>query len=170
MATGTNTSAPIIYGDLVTDTATTPKYALWTKRVEDGKAYRYVQFDNGAGNVASVDGKLAYFQTTGYTSGVPDVTMDVSDTDRNHVCGVFVSVIADASYGWIQTGGQDTVTTNGDDDVALGDAIIASAAGDGTADSTAQDTAPTNKVVGWALADDVNGSDTVLVWLTLDTV
>lgn len=143
------------------------EFPLGTYREEDGLGYRYVKFDNGSGNVASVDGKLAYH----FADTVADywtVTMDVSDTDRNKVCGVFTAVIADGGFGWLQTKGPDTVTTNGDDDIAEGDAIIASAAGDGTCDSTAQDTAPTNRVVGWALADDVNGSDTVIVDLCLD--
>lgn len=160
----TNTNVPATWHDLVTDVATTPKYVVGQYREENGKGYRYVLYDNGTGNLTCTDGKLLYqVGSTDWT-----VTHDVSDTDRNLVAGVAVSAIADAGYGWMQTRGQDTVTTNGDDDIAKGDAVIASAAGDGTADSTAQDTAPTNKVVGWALADDVNGSDTVLTFLVLD--
>lgn len=161
-----NTNVPAQWHDLVTAVRTStegPLYAVGQYREEDGKGYRYVLFDNGTGNVASVAGNLAYqVGTTDWT-----VTMDVSDTDRNLVAGVFAAVIADGGYGWIQVFGQCTVKTNGDDDIAKGDAVIASAAGDGTADSTAQDTAPTNKIVGWALAADSDSGDTVATFLTL---
>ncbi len=162
----TNTSNPAVWFDLVTAVRTSsegPLYTLGQYREEDGKGYRYVQYDNGTGNLTCVDGKLAYQ----VDSDEWIVTMDVSDSDRNLVVGVFSSVIADSGYGWIQSWGADTVTTNGDDDIAKGDAVIASAAGDGTADSTAQDTAPTNRVVGWATAADVDGSDTVATFLVL---
>jgi len=159
-----NTNVPAVWTDAVADTGTTLLYSLGMVRHEDGKIYRYRQFDNGSGDVAAVSGNLAYFIDNGLK-----VTMDVSDTDRNLVAGVFISVPADAAYCWVQTGGRHaTVKTNGDDDVAKGDAIIASAAGDGTADSTAQDTAPTNHVVGWALAADVDANNTVDTYLTLD--
>lgn len=160
------TNSVLAFGsdDEVTDVYTSLAFPLGLYREEDGKGYRFVQFDNGAGNVASVAGKLAY-----QVDGDPHiVTMDVSDSDRNLVVGVFTSVIADSGYGWIQTKGVCTVTTNGDDDIAKGDAVIASAAGDGTADSTAQDTAPICRVVGWALAADTDGADTVVVDLALE--
>ena len=141
--------------------------AKGTYREEDGKGYRFVLFNNGAGNVAAVSGNLAYIRSA---SDPWDVTMDVSDSDRNLVCGVFLSVPADLGYCWIQTKGYHaTVKTNADDDIAKGDAIIASAAGDGTADSTAQDTAPICRVVGWAMAADVDADDTVATFLTLES-
>jgi hypothetical protein len=169
------TRSPITFGedDLVTTVYTVQKFPLGLYREEDGKGYRFVSYDNGTGNLAAVAGNLAYTMNdvvtvASATAGYWEVTMDVSDTDRNKVRGVFAAVIADGGFGWIQTKGPCTVNTNGDDDIAEGDAVIASAAGDGTADSTAQDTAPTNRVVGWALADDVNGSNTVIVDLDLD--
>lgn len=163
-----NTNVPAQWHDLVTAVRTSTEgalYELGQYREENGLGYRYVKYDNGTGNLASVAGKLAYSVDS---DDEWEITMDVSDSDRNLVKGVFAAVIADAGFGWIQTKGKCTVTTNGDDDIAKGDAVIASAAGDGTADSTAQDTAPTNRVVGWALAADVDGSDTVVVDLVLD--
>ena len=131
------------------------------------RVIQYVLFDNGAGNVAAVAGNLAYWLTRNATTYT--VTMDVSDSDRNLVCGVFLNVITDGQYGFIQIAGRyATVKTNADDDITKGDAVIASAAGDGTADSTAQDTAPICRVVGWALADDVNAADTVDTLIVLD--
>lgn len=161
-----NTVNPAQWHDLVTAVRTSaqgPLYALGQYREEDGKGYRYVQYDNGTANITMAAGLLLY--QVGSTDWV--VTHDVSDTDRNLVAGVASAVIADSGYGWMQVFGQCTVTTNGDDDIAKGDAVIASAAGDGTADSTAQDTAPTNKIVGWALAADVDAANTVLTFLVL---
>jgi hypothetical protein len=161
------TNAPMVFGsdDEITDVYTVQAFPLGTYREQDGKGYRFVKFDNGAGNVASVAGNLAY----SIDADTPyEVTMDVSDSDRNLVRGVFTAVIADAGYGWIQTMGLCTVNTNGDDDISKGDAVIASAAGDGTADSTAQDTAPICRVVGWALAADSDSANTVAVDLVLD--
>jgi hypothetical protein len=165
----TNTHVPAQWHDLVTDVRTAaqgPLYALGQYREEDGVGYRYAKFDNGTGNVASVAGGLAYSKDA--TTSLWTVTMDVSDTHRNQVVGVFVAVIGDLGFGWIQVKGYyATVTTNGDDDISAGDAIIASSAGDGTCDSTAAGTAPVAKVVGWATTADVDANNTVAVFLTL---
>lgn len=156
------TASALVFGDLVSATGSTQLYPLGAKRDEEGKVYRYVKRNDAT--VAPIAGNLAY-----HVDGAWAVCMDVSDVDRNLVAGVFLSVIADGEYGWIQTGGlYSTVKTNGDDDIALGDAVIASAAGDGTADSTDQDTAPICKVVGFAVAADVDADDTVAVFLELD--
>jgi len=130
------------------------------------KRYKYIKFNDGSGNVAAAAGNICYYfdgtDFDGYT-----VTSDVSDTDKNLVAGVLQAVLTDTYYGWIQTWGYyATVKTNGDDDIAAGDAIIGE--GDGTVNSTAQDTAPTNRVVGWAVADDVNDNNTVAVNLCLE--
>ena len=162
-----NTNVPAQWHDLVTAVRTStegPLYTLGQYREEDGKGYRYAKQNDTTVTVTA--GSLAYLaasDTTGYT-----VCQDVSDSDRNLVAGVYTSVIANSGFGWIQTRGPATVATNGDDDIALGDAVIASAAGDGTADSTAQDTAPICKVVGWAMAADSDSGNTVLTFLTLD--
>jgi hypothetical protein len=158
------TNVPLVYGDddLVTTVYTAQKFPLHQYREEDGKGYRFVKFDNGSGNVASAANGVAYW--LGTTVGT--VTMDVSDADVNSVAGVFQAVIADAGYGWIQTRGLCTVATNGDDNIAAYDAIIG--VGDGTCDSVAQDTAPTNKVLGWAHAADSDSANTVVAFLVLD--
>jgi hypothetical protein len=77
-----------------------------------GKQYKYVQFDNGAGNVASVAGNFAYYlAVSGASAGQIDiVTMDLSDS-AGVGAGVFQAVIADQGYGWIQTKGPATLTT-----------------------------------------------------------
>lgn len=130
------------------------------------KRYKYINFESGTAAVAAAAGSLAYY-LDGSDFDAITVTSDVSDTDINHVAGVLQAVLTDEYYGWVQTWGYyATVKTNADDDISAGDAIIG--AGDGTCNSTAQDTAPTNKVVGWAVAADVDASDTVATYITLE--
>ncbi len=161
------TNANLSYGsdDLVTQAYTEQKFPLGLYREEDGKGYRFVKQNDATVTVTA--NSLAY-HVGGTAATAYVVCQDVSDSDRNLVLGVYQSVIPDAGYGWIQTKGPSTVNTNGDDDIAAGDAVIASAAGDGTADSTAQDTAPICKVVGWAMAADSDSANTVLTMLTLE--
>ena len=110
-----------------------PEFKLGTvHRAYDGKAYKYVQFNDGVGNVASVAGNFAYYYAvSGVSAGQYDiVTMDVTDSG-NIGAGVFQAVIADGGYGWIQTKGVATLTTalvSGAD----GNALMASATTDGT--------------------------------------
>jgi hypothetical protein len=90
-----------------------PQFTLGTKyESSGGKQYKYVQFDNGAGNVASVAGNFAYYlAVSGASAGQIDiVTMDLSDS-AGVGAGVFQAVIADQGYGWIQTKGPATLTT-----------------------------------------------------------
>lgn len=95
------------FDDLVTDVNTKQLYPLGTRREEDGNIYRYVRFDNGAGNVAAAAGAVCYRGITSVTTSGHfwRVTSDVSDVDAAFAAGIFVSVIADAGYGWIQTKG-----------------------------------------------------------------
>ncbi len=167
------TNSTIVFGDddLVTTVYTLKKFPLGLYREEGGRGYRFVQFDNGSGNVASVAGSLAYtlndVNTIVSDTGYWEVTMDVSDTSINKVRGVFAAVIADGGYGWIQTRGPCVVNTDGGDDIAEGDALIAKTT-DGVVDSVAANTAPTNRVVGWALVVDVDSANTVIADLVLD--
>jgi hypothetical protein len=91
-----------------------PEFKVGTvfRNPSDGKRYKYLKFDNGAGNVASVAGNAAYYYGA---SGAADadtyseVTMDL--TDAVATAGAFCAVIADGGFGWIQTGGYCTMTT-----------------------------------------------------------
>lgn len=115
-----------------------PQFKLGTVfRGYDGKQYKYVQFNNGVGNVASVAGNFAYYYAvSGASAGQTDiVTMDVTDSGGVGA-GVFQAVIADSGYGWIQTRGPATLTTAltaGAD----GNALTAVGATDGTIDVSA---------------------------------
>ena len=115
-----------------------PEFKLGTvHRAYDGKQYKYVQFNNGVGDVASVAGNAAYYYAvSGASAGQVDiVTMDITDSGGVGA-GVFQAVIADLGYGWIQTKGVATLTTAltaGAD----GNALTAVGAGDGTLDVSA---------------------------------
>lgn len=76
------------------------------------KAYRYVLFNNGAGNVAAVAGNFAYvYAVSGTSAGqTTTVTMDLTDC-AGIGAGVFQSVPADGEYCWLQISGFATLTT-----------------------------------------------------------
>lgn len=127
-----------IVGMDVTRVDTVPQFKLGAiGTAYDGKKYKYVLFDNGAGNVAAVAGNFAYIlAVSGASAGqITTVTMDLSDS-ANVGAGVFQSVPADGNYCWIQTWGPATLTTAltaGAD----GNALTAVGATDGTIDVSA---------------------------------
>ena len=112
-----------------------PEFAVGSvHRNYDGKQYKYVEFNNGAGNVASVAGSACYYYAvSGASAGQTTiVTMDATDSGGIGA-GIFQAVIADGGYGWIQTKGVATLTgglTAGAD----GNALTAVGAGDGEFD------------------------------------
>jgi hypothetical protein len=79
---------------------------------ENGKKYRYVQFNNGVGNVAAVVGNFAYvYAVSGASAGQTTiVTMDLTDT-AGVGAGVFQAILTDLYYGWVQIAGYATLTT-----------------------------------------------------------
>ena len=88
-----------------------PEFALGTiHRDYTGKSYKYVQYNNGAGSVASVANYFAYYYAVSAASAgqVEIVTMDLTDSGGIGA-GVFQAVIADTGYGWLQTGGDATL-------------------------------------------------------------
>ena len=104
---------------------------------DDGKRYRFVLFDNGAGNVAAVAGNFAYvLAVSGASAGqTTTVTSDLSDS-AGVGAGVFQSVPADGEYCWVQIAGYATLTTAltaGAD----GNALTPVGATDGTLDVSA---------------------------------
>ncbi len=115
-----------------------PEFAVGTVgSTYGGKQYKYVKFNNGVGNVASVAGNVAYYYAvSGASAGeTTEVTMDVTDSGGVGA-GVFQAVIEDGGYGWIQTRGVATLTTAltaGAD----GNALTAIGTTDGTLDVSA---------------------------------
>ena len=122
-----------------------PEFEVGTvyRNPSDGKRYKYLKFNNGAGNVASVAGNAAYYYGVSAAANADTysiVTMDL--TDAVSTAGVFMAVIEDGGYGWIQTGGycaMATAFTAGADGQAL---THVGAGADGTLDVSALVTDP----------------------------
>ncbi|RWI94661.1 MAG: hypothetical protein E5X33_30520 [Mesorhizobium sp.] len=103
-----------------------------TYEAYDGKVYRFVKYNQGAGAIAAVVGNVVGFYAAGGVSAgqYNEVTSDVSDTAANGA-GVLAGAPGNGEYGWIQVKGPATVTTalvSGAD----GNALILSATTDGT--------------------------------------
>jgi len=103
----------------------------------DGKVYKFVQYDTGAGPVAAVVGNVCYYYAVGGASAGQTniVTSDLSDS-AGLGAGVLQSAPTDGQYCWIQIRGDATITpalTAGAD----GNALTAVGATDGTLDVSA---------------------------------
>jgi hypothetical protein len=139
----------ILSGVNITQVDTSPAFTLGnTFYADDGKVYKYVQYNNAAGSVAAVAGNVAfYYAVSGASAGQTNiVTSDVTDSGGIGA-GVLQAVIPDDGYGWVQIKGVATITpalTAGAD----GNALTAVGAGDGTLDVSA---AVTDAVVAYAI-------------------
>lgn len=116
-------------------------FAAWTPgqvvQMQDGKRYKYVQYNSGAGPVAAVAGNVCYYYAPGGASAgaTTVVTSDLSDS-AGVGAGVLQAVIPNGSYGWVQVTGAATITpalTAGAD----GNALTPVGATDGTLDVSA---------------------------------
>lgn len=123
------------------------------------RAYRYVQ---AASDTTVANGTvLTYSDSYKFTA-----TSDVSDAASNQIAGVGIGAITASYYGWVQCYGyHSAVITNADDDIADGDVIIVDTDEDGQCDSIASGASITQKILGIAVAADVDGSDTVAAQL-----
>jgi len=130
----------------------------WSSADSCFKTYKYVQ---AAADTTVANGTaLCYTDTLGQVA-----SSDISDGNVNQPLGVGIGAITASSYGWVQIGGyHSAVLTNGDDDIADGDSIILGA--DGVVDSVASGTAPTSKIVGVAVAADVDANNTVATMIS----
>jgi hypothetical protein len=125
-----------------------------------GKVYRLVQFDNGAGNVASAATMAAHWHTR--ASFI--VTSDKSSGEMasNGIAGGFLGVLTDQYYGFIQIGGLQTLLTNGSANAA-GDLLAGSTGdNDGTLVIVA---AATQLPVAVCQAGDGGGTTNAAYWL-----
>jgi hypothetical protein len=122
----------------VTSASTAPEFAVGTIHwdLTVGKAYKYVQYDTGAGSVAAVAGQVAYYYTLdGYKNY--KVTSDLSDSIEIGA-GVLLSAPTDGQYCWVQIKGPATLSialTGGAD----GDPLTPTGATDGTLDVVLND-------------------------------
>lgn len=100
-------------GVLLTQVDSSP---LWTLgqvvQLQDGKKYKYVKYNSGAGTIAAVAGNVCYYYAPSGTSAgaTTEVTSDLSDS-ANVGAGVLQAVITSGSYGWVQITGPATLTT-----------------------------------------------------------
>lgn len=100
-------------GVLLTRVDTTPEFALGAiYRAADGKKYKYVLHNTGAGSVAAVAGNFAYiYAASGASAGqTTTVTSDLSDS-AGVGAGVWQAAVGNGEYGWIQISGPATLTT-----------------------------------------------------------
>lgn len=116
---------------------------------QDAKFFRLVKFDNGAGDVASIDGGVAYWKAKAtYT-----VTTDASDGEAlaNGVAGGTHAVITDGYYFFVQCGGDQAAVVVAASTVA-GDSMSGHASTDNVLTRTAAGTASVNLQVATALS------------------
>lgn len=80
-------------------------------KAPNGKAYKFVQYDAGAGSVAAVAGNVTGYYAPGGTSAgaTTVVTSDYSDTARIGA-GVLASAPGDGDFCWVQIKGPATIT------------------------------------------------------------
>jgi len=153
-----------VFKTTLTSNSATALEQLWAIREETDttngtRVFKYVQYTLGS-TAAAANWTVAYRLGSATDATWNTVTNDVSDSDINAVAWVFVWAVTEAYYGWLQVWGYHSViATNADDDISAWDVLIWG--WDGTCNSVAQDTAPTNTILWVALADDVNADDTV---------
>tara|TARA_R110002073_G_scaffold117365_1_gene255805 strand:- start:141 stop:617 length:477 start_codon:yes stop_codon:yes gene_type:complete len=132
----------VLSGVNVTDVTTDgiPKFTVGSIfQDDDGKQFKYLLFNNGAGDVASIAGDFGYYYAvSGAGAAANSNTCTMDRTDSGGIgAGVFQSVISNGQYGWLQVTGEATLTqalTAGAD----GNALTAVGAGaDGAVDVSA---------------------------------
>lgn len=78
-------------------------------RFESGKIYKYIKYNNGAGNIEGILGRVVgYRLLDGYKTNI--VTMDSSDHIGSLAAGVLAASLQDGNFGWVQIKGAATVT------------------------------------------------------------
>lgn len=139
---------------------------------EDGNIYRYVKVVDA---VAPVAGQCAYWSddctaATGLIYATADYSEAAGLDKQNSGCGTWTYAATQNYYTFIQTGGIKSLDFSGAAAGSAGCAIIAGAA-DVTAGTAnwavvAADTAPTNRVIAWALL--AEAANVVLAELVVD--
>lgn len=111
---------------------------------KDNKFFRLVKFDNGTGNVASIDGGVMYWKDRAAWT----VTSDASDSEAlaNGVAGGCHVVATDLYYMFIQCGGDQAAVVAAASAVK-GDHATGHASTDNVLTRTAGGTAPVDKLV-----------------------
>lgn len=96
-----------------------------------GRKYRYVEYNDGDGNVAGVAGYLAYL-CTGTGVGKWTVTCDYDSatiaTARNQGVGFLMAALTNGKFGWMQISGPNDMPMLTETNVAAGHTLVAHAA------------------------------------------
>ena len=114
----------VIFNQGLTEVSTTRRDKLGSIQFKEGKAYKYVKFQNTTATVAVVAGDpVAYGATSGYDNNL--VVSDMTDAESQPVGAGFAlaaiaGVLATAYYVWIQIKGLVTVPT------AIGSGVVGS--------------------------------------------
>ena len=92
-----------------------PKTQPGALQFHNGSWYRYVQFNNGVGNVATTSGHPAFWMDRAAGAVTSDKTScQHGATAASGACGVFLGVVTDGYYTWVQlTGIHPTVVLTG---------------------------------------------------------
>jgi hypothetical protein len=126
------------------------------------KSYMYVKFTAGTGSVVTANGAVAYWlgnpANFTVTSKLANAGATTAANNQNFVAGVFLGVVTTGNFTAIQTGGIHSAIVDTTAADKQGFALIASATTDGEAVGVAAGTAPTNRVLAWATADQASGA------------
>lgn len=134
--TATNTSAglgltlsfdPSVTANFVNTVAADPLYTIGQYYRYGKKRFQYTSFKDA---VAYAVGHIAFWDAAGDDTVTNDVSEAASAT-KPQVKGVVLGIQTENYFGFIQTHGTGTVLHNNDDDAAIGDPIIATAADGG---------------------------------------
>lgn len=134
-----------------------------------GAGYRYVKVLDGV----TVQGNIALWaddctEATGLYACTPTFANSLG-ASINACAGIWTRANTQNYWTFIQVSGVCLVNTDGGDDFTAGSALTAkTATNGGTAEYTAANTAPIGKVVGFALAADIDALNVVIAELQLD--
>jgi len=136
----------------------------------NGYKHRFVKAHTACLNDIILPGAVLY-QIAGNENVVTNLVASSATASVNSVAGIAPQLAANVPestssieyFFWMQCLGEGVaiVNTNGDDDIAAGDSIVAG--GDGVCDSDS--TPDANAYIGTAMAADVDSSNTVVVRL-----
>lgn len=135
---------------------------------KDGNIYTLYQIDSDLSGDAFADGQNAVLKAGNIAT---NKFANATDTTNPLAIGVSCGAAAESAgatdstiyYDLFLTDGVKTLLTNGDDDIAADDMLIAADLGlcDSVADNTTITDRIAKKKLGWALAADVDAANTV---------
>lgn len=125
----------------LTEVASYDKEGVGTHRYENGKWYKWVQYNDGAANLDVVAGDFVnYLAATGHKNAV--VTPDTASADSTTPMGagvILAPVTADLDFCWIQIKGQATLSIDPTGSAGDSNALVPSATDKAMAIATASD-------------------------------